>query len=209
MTRVLLEPRISFSNEVLSLAEGYRRTDETWYLYELKAVLKEIDEDLNERTPYRLLRAFIAEGCHRVAAVNVEDNSDTKTTLGRIAQEVNQSAQRMMPMASESAPSITAEKEAVMLVTIRKKLVETRDAGAKMDEKLKKMCGDVANDALPNDIWGHFADACDTDSARLAFFGVARHFVIALLHRNRGLDAMAGDIIEMLDKLNLAEKYDG
>jgi hypothetical protein len=47
-----------------------------------------------------------------------------------------------------------------------------------MDKELKALCGDVSLEGSPYDMWAHFADAVDVDTAKQAFFSVVRYFII-------------------------------
>ena len=254
-SKVILEPNISFSNEILCLAMSFKTSRDPWFLKEIQNVLVQMDEDLNARPlvanaglrkfvntdevdfdeedaravvdnmavqwpevgnitlqsmmllreglvhaniflEYRLLRAFLAEGCHRLKDATSSEN------IKELVVDINDTAHRMM-LLRQSSPPITGGEETALLATLRHKLTEMKRAGVDFDNKLKELCGDATIEGELYDFWGHYADAPDTDSARLAFFQVARYMVMAQRTKYKGLDDMVSDIIDVLDNMNL------
>lgn len=55
-------------------------------------------------------------------------------------------------------------------------------------------------------MWAHYADSIDTDSAKLAFFSVARYFVAEDQQRNKGVAGMITDLVEVLEKAGFGDK---
>jgi hypothetical protein len=68
-----------------------------------------------------------------------------------------------------------------------------------MDKELKALCGDVSLEGSLYDMWAHFADAVDVDTAKQAFFSVVRYFITEERHKNRGLTEMIGDLVVVLE----------
>ncbi|KAI9771649.1 MAG: hypothetical protein M1840_001864 [Geoglossum simile] len=150
---------------------------------------------------YRLLRAFLAEGTYKLKMCP----EMTDDELFKATQDIIGTANRMMPV-SKSTPPISVTEETALLETLHNKLKEMRDAGKSFEQNLKALCGDSVLEGTPYDFWSHYADALDTDSARLAFFQVARYFVMAQRHKNIGLDSMASDIADVLKNLTLGDR---
>jgi hypothetical protein len=56
------------------------------------------------------------------------------------------------------------------------------------------------------DVWEKYANALDTDAAKLAWFEAARYLTAAQKHKQRGLGEMVEDMVEVLEKMKLAPK---
>ena len=54
------------------------------------------------------------------------------------------------------------------------------------------------------DVWEKYANALDTDAAKLSWFEAARYLTAAQKHKQRGLDDMISDLVEALDEMRLA-----
>lgn len=142
---------------------------------------------------YRLLRAFIAEGCYRAS---LPGNSNEV----KLVNEVIETAKRMMPR-PESTPSIFVHNENVLIQTIRHKLTDICRAGAKFDVQLKDQSGDnISGDDLPA-IWRKFADSTDIDQARAAWFEATRYHATALTQREANLLRMNEDLLELVNAI--------
>ncbi|KAH0559984.1 hypothetical protein GP486_003500 [Trichoglossum hirsutum] len=100
----------------------------------------------------------------------------TDDELSEVSQDIIGTAKRMMPI-SESTPSISVTEETALLQGLHNKLKEMRDAGKSFEQNLKALCSDLVIEGTPYDFWSHYADALDTDTARLVFFHVARSII--------------------------------
>jgi hypothetical protein len=57
--------------------------------------------------------------------------------------------------------------------------------------------------ATPFDYWSLYADACDTDTAKLAFSHAVKFYFRAQRHKNSGLRDMLMDVVDVLSHLKL------
>jgi hypothetical protein len=64
--------------------------------------------------------------------------------------------------------------------------------------------GDAAYSMTCNDIWGQFADAIDTDTARAAWNQQCRLLSAGTCQQEAGLGVMVQDILNPLSKLKLS-----
>ena len=55
----------------------------------------------------------------------------------------------------------------------------------------------------PFDCWSHYADACDTDTAKLAFSHAVKFYFRAQRHKNFGIRDMLMDVVDVMDHLKL------
>lgn len=61
--------------------------------------------------------------------------------------------------------------------------------------------------AIPGDladVWETYGQALDTDTARLAYDQAVRFAIAALCHRDKGVQAMLDQVLEVLDTLKLS-----
>jgi hypothetical protein len=149
---------------------------------------------------YRLLRGFLAEGLYVVA--NADEDEET-TDIVKV-EAVYASVQRIMPSIKSTAP-ITTSSENLLVKSVVRKLKEIVSASNEMDTQLKAMCGDVTLDGSPYDMWAHYADAIDTDSAKVAFFSVVRYFLAEDQQRNKQVAGMIADLVEVLEKAGFGD----
>ncbi|KAH0548136.1 hypothetical protein GP486_008135 [Trichoglossum hirsutum] len=122
---------------------------------------------------YRLLRAFLAKGTYRLKMCpGMSDDELSKVSRGIIG-----TAERMIPISKSTPSNSVTEEMALLSEALHNKLKEMRDAGKTFDQNLKSLCGDFVIEGTPYDFWSHYADALDTDTARLAFFFFSRRAV--------------------------------
>ena len=77
-----------------------------------------------------------------------------------------------------------------------------------MEQKLQAMCGDTVLKPMeeyntPFDFWSHYADAIDIDTAKLAFSHAVKFYYRAQVHKNRYLNHLVMDVVEVRDRLQL------
>jgi hypothetical protein len=57
--------------------------------------------------------------------------------------------------------------------------------------------------STPFDYWSLHANACDTDTAKLAFSRAVKFYFRAQMHKNSGLGDMLMDVMDVMDHLKL------
>lgn len=154
---------------------------------------------------YRLLRGFLAEGLFVLAQAGQPGETIDQGEEDKLAECVYASVQRITPSIKSTAP-ITTTSENLLVKSVVRKLKEIVSASHEMDIQLKDMCGDVTLDGSPYDMWAHYADAIDTDSAKVAFFSVVRYFLAEDQHRNKQVAGMIADLVEVLEKAGFGDK---
>ena len=184
----------------------------------LKQGLNDVDA---VEVEYRLLRGFLAQGTFAIdeaiselisghpdlslQEIAVRPLEDTLNKLKRIVETTYRCVKRITPR-PKSMPPISTTSQAALISTIVKKLHEMVEAGKVMDGALKNLCGDVSLQGSPYDMWAHYADALDIDSAKQAFFSVVRFFVMEERSKNRGLGDMIADLVDVLDRAGYGSK---
>jgi hypothetical protein len=151
---------------------------------------------------YRLLRGFLAEGLY-VVSKKIQD--DDTAELGEAVEAVYSSVQRITPAIKSTAP-ISTTSENLLVKSVVGKLKEIVSASKEMDSQLKTLCGDVTLDGSPYDIWAYYADAIDTDTAKVAFFSMVRYFLAEDQQRNKQVAGMIADLVEVLEKAGFGDK---
>jgi hypothetical protein len=79
-------------------------------------------------------------------------------------------------------------------------------AAKTFDMGLKDNSGDQTATGTLHDIWEKYADALDTDAAKLAWFQAARYLTAAQKHKQRGVSEMIEDVVEILEQMKLGSE---
>jgi len=82
-------------------------------------------------------------------------------------------------------------------------LREVVSASKNFNAALKVASGDPVLDDVPPGVWAKFSNAMDVDTAKLMFLQVTRWLTAELVHKEEGIGAMVGDILQLLEALNL------
>jgi hypothetical protein len=80
----------------------------------------------------------------------------------------------------ESAAPVTWDEESALLVAISTALKNMLKAAREFDHGLKANAGDQIMTGKLHDVWEKYANALDTDVAKLAWFEAARYLTAAL-----------------------------
>lgn len=145
---------------------------------------------------YRHIRGFLAYG------TRLYEKAQQELDVKAIVNEAIQATAIITPPV-QSTPSILADEEGALLTSILRKLKEMQMAGEAYNKDLKDICGDRVFTGDLADIWQKYADAIDTDAAKLAFFQCVRFLAAAWESKYRGLDMMLAELIEVLDEMKL------
>lgn len=148
---------------------------------------------------FRYLRGFIAQGCFALTKAETKGKTPDLVKLTKNALE---DAERFIGPV-ESTPSIVTDNEGALLTAITAKVTEIKEAGKRFDLGVKQIAGDAGPDATLVDIWGKYADALDTDSAKKAFFEAVRYLASEVRTREEGLYGMVLDLSKVLDEMKL------
>lgn len=154
---------------------------------------------------YRLLRSFVAEGAYRLSL-----SQPYRGDLKDFVKELVASAERMIPLPA-SSPSISPFQETSFLHALHVKLQEVVKAGRVFDKHLKDSHGDATfkHDGTPYDIWTHYADMPDTDSAKAAFMALARQHAAALKYKETSMEIMINNILKVMEETALTPQKVG
>ncbi|KAF8854059.1 hypothetical protein BDZ45DRAFT_657175 [Acephala macrosclerotiorum] len=144
---------------------------------------------------YRLLRPFLFEACYRLRAF--DNLSDVSTN---VVADVLGSVQRIVGTCESAAPIITADDQALLLPAITMTLKNMLQAAQKFDKGLLDSCGDQTMTGTLQDVWEKYANALDTDAAKLSWMEAARYMVAAFKYKQRGLSDMLAEVVETLEK---------
>lgn len=145
------------------------------------------------RLPYRFIRPFFAEITYLM-------QTKDKLDLEKAVVKVIASAQRMLGE-PEEAPPVEGAGHIDCLNLMLLKLKEIQAASKDANAQMKDAYGEVVfGDVTAHDIWAHFADASDTDTARAAFNHQCRMMVAEFQQKEKGLGGMIDDLIEAFEK---------
>jgi hypothetical protein len=88
-------------------------------------------------------------------------------------------------------------------VAISNALKNILKAARYFHQGLKVNAGDQTMSGTLHDVWEKYANALDTDAAKLVWFEVVRYLTAAQRHKQRGLEDLIEDLIEVIDEMNL------
>jgi len=114
--------------------------------------------------PYRLVKAFITEGCYHVSQVDFGTDEEQINMVNDTLEAIHR-----IIGTSGSTVSIAVEDRNAILATVLAKFREVKANATAMEESMKATFGENAFDIGPYDVWEKFADMADTDTARAAW----------------------------------------
>lgn len=176
--------------------EGIDATD----LEMLKEALVRVDIVLE----YRLMRPFLAE-----AFFQIQKRREAEDGLPDVAEEAVATVRRVLVSCEPAVPILTPDDESFLLPAITTALKNMLKAAGAFDKRLKDNSGDQTMTGTLHDVWEKYANALDTDAAKLAWFEAARYLTAAQKHKQRGLGEMIEDMVEVLEKMKLAPAKSG
>lgn len=153
------------------------------------------------------LKGLLAEGLH---ALNQHDDGDNIVDEAAFVQDITARLDRVLGKEAQAKPSasnfiIDAESQDALLASFLAKVKSILARYDSFSEKLNGQFGDhVLEGAGPADFWAKYAEAPDTDSARLAFFQVAKFVVAEYGHSlSAGIIEPLRDMVAIMERLNL------
>jgi hypothetical protein len=169
-------------------------------------VLKKLVDQQKAEVKNFQLKGLLAEGMFRLAQQNTDQ--EVKDEEGFV-KDLMDSLDRILGKKAQPKPTATnldGETQDALLAAVQAKLEEVLVCYYSFHEKLSSQFGDhVLEGAGPADFWAKYAEAPDTDSARLAFSHVAKFMVAESAHvLNEGIVKPVHDIVEILKHLNLS-----
>jgi hypothetical protein len=153
---------------------------------------------------YRLLRPFLAE-----AFFQIRERREAKQNLLNVAEKAAATVRRVLVNCKSVVPILTPDDESLLLPAITTALKNMLQAAATFHKGLKDNSGDQTMTGTLHDVWEKYADALDTDAAKLAWFEAARYLTAAQKHQQRGLGEMIRDLVEVLEQIKLAPEKSG
>jgi hypothetical protein len=126
--------------------------------------------------------------------------------VGGWLAEAVATVRRVLVNCESAVPILAADDESLLLLSITTALKNILKAARTFDKGLKDNSGDQTSIGTLHDIWEKYADALDTDSAKLAWFEAARYLTAAQKHKQRGLGEMVEDVVEVLEQMKLDPK---
>jgi regulatory protein YycI of two-component signal transduction system YycFG len=140
------------------------------------------------------LRGFLAEGLY-ISSKAIKEEDITRLNIG----DIYASVEWIYPVVKLTAP-VSTTSENLILKSVVSKLRDIVMASNEMNGQLKALCSDVTLNGSPYDMWAHYADAIDTDSAKVAFFSMIRYFLAEDQQRTRQVSGIIEDLVEVLEK---------
>lgn len=152
---------------------------------------------------YRLMRPFLAEALFQLQARKIHKK---KRDPSPVAEGALATVRRVLSSCESAVPILTPDDESLLLPAITTALKNMLQAARSFDKELKDNSGDQTMTGTLQDVWEKYANALDTDAAKLAWFEAARYLTAAQKHKQRGLGEMVEDMVEVLEKMKLAPK---
>jgi hypothetical protein len=149
---------------------------------------------------YRLIRPFLSEACFQIQ----ELRANTEGLLD-VAEKALATVRRVLQYET-AVPILTPDNESLLIPTIISGLKNILHAGRTFDKGLKDNSGDQTMTGTLHDVWEKYSNALDTDAAKLAWFQAVRYLSVAQKHKQRGLDNMISDMVEVLEEMKLPSK---
>ncbi|OAG43841.1 hypothetical protein AYO21_02068 [Fonsecaea monophora] len=152
------------------------------------------------------LKGLLAEGMYRLKQqANIENIMDEEGFVKDLVSTLDRT------LGKEAQPKPTAsnmdeQSQDALLAAVGAKLQSILDYYYSFSAKLNSQFGDhVLEGAGPADFWVKYAEAPDTDSARLAFNHVAKFLVAEFTHvLGEGVVKPVHNIVEILGRLDLS-----
>jgi hypothetical protein len=147
---------------------------------------------------YRLMRSFLSE-----ALFQIRKRREGGLDLLDVAEEAVGTVRRVLTNCESAVPIMRPDEEPVLLSAITTALKSVVEAARTFDKGLKDNSGDQTSTGTIHDIWEKYANALDTDSAKLAWFEAARYLTAATKYKQRGLGEMVEDVLKVLEEMKL------
>ena len=152
------------------------------------------------------LKGLLSEGMYRLAR---EEDINSIMDESEFVQALSDNLDRVL--GKEAQPKAAAsvmdeDSEAALLSALKAKLKSILTCYYSFSDQLNAQFGDhVLEGAGPTDFWAKYAEAPDTDSARLAFNQTAKFLVAEFTHvLSEGMVKPIHDMVKVLNRLNLS-----
>ena len=168
--------------------------------------LQRLMHDHNAEIKAFQLKGLLSEGMHLLG--QQADGNETTDEAGFV-RGLSATLDRVLGEQAQpkaTASNMNAESQDALLAALQGKLESMLSCYYSFSSQLSSQFGDhVLEGAGPADFWAKYAEAPDTDSARLAFNHVAKFLVAEFSHvLNEGIVKPVHDMVEVLKRLNLS-----
>ena len=103
-----------------------------------------------------------------------------------------------------AVPILTPNDESLLIPAIIPGLKSMLQATRAFDKGLKDNSGEQTMTGTLHDVWEKYANALDTDAAKLAWFEATRYLTATQKQKQRGLDDMISDMVEVPEEMKIA-----
>jgi hypothetical protein len=149
---------------------------------------------------YRTLRPFLLESLYQLQREDIK--KDDINAAARIAQEAINTIERISGY-SNSPLALSEDQYQRMFRAIRGKLSEMISTNEEFVGMLKTAASDAALGVNFQDIWGTYAEALDTDTARKAFDEVVKLLVVAFRQVEATLASRVEELVRIMDEATI------